>query len=68
MAGISKCANGTSCELKDNCMRYLAKDSVYQSYMNSPNPGLGCEFYFPYSRDYMKPFNPGYCKSENTDK
>lgn len=31
MADITKCI-GTNCPLKSSCYRYLATDSVYQSY------------------------------------
>lgn len=48
--------NGTDCPLKENCWRYLATPSSYQSYfLNSPIKDDKCDEYWPYKR-------PGYAE------
>lgn len=45
MPDISMCQE-EQCELKNNCYRFLAKPSYYQSYFKPPKIGKKCEFYW----------------------
>lgn len=51
MPDITMC-NGTGCEIKEKCYRYRATPSDFrQSYfLNSPNKGLECDYYWNYER------------------
>lgn len=35
------------CPLKEKCVRYLTKPSMYQSYMNPPDESGECRYYIP---------------------
>ena len=56
MPDISLCANGDTCDLRFSCYRFLAFPSQAQSYIESPEPGEECIYYFPDRELYMKPF------------
>jgi hypothetical protein len=46
MADITKC-KGQNCPIKDQCYRYTAKDSIWQSYfMESPINDDKCDMYW----------------------
>ncbi len=46
MSDITKC-RGVNCRIKDQCKRYTAKESVWQSYfMESPIKDNKCDMYW----------------------